>query len=833
MKTMIMNTRGFRMAALLLVCAATGSRTWAATINVAPDGLVNPCHLRQAIQAANTDSSAGGACTAGSGTDTLVLLQYDNFPVFTPSNTAGSDEDGNVSGDLDVNSPIIIQGSNPEQSIIVGPAFDRAFDVRPNGSLTLNDLTVIGGSVVGASSRNGGVVRKNSNAALTINRSVLRGGNAGLGGAIYASGTGILTLDKVSIYHNNAEYGGGLALQQSASIEAVLNNVTVSGNTAVFSAGGLYATSWFRMRNTTVAHNRSAGVGGVQYALAGNTTGVNFANSLLIENVNGNGSPSDLYCSGGAGSNQLGARSYTMIGGLINCTFASFAGIPTSSDARISPLFDSGSGRPTHALLSGSAALDAGNPSSSNPLSACLSTDARGVSRSAPCDLGAYEQRVDITVNSFSDFPDLNPGDGVCQANGNVCTLRALAMEASASGGRWFAHLPPGTYALNRAFNTSDDADGGDLDIKRNDHDNPLQMTLMGMGDADDTRIVGGGFDRVLEIRGRSSTGPTGVYVNYPLAFALFNATLSGGELNEDPFTQDTNAQLEGAGMRVVGGKTLFYNVVVKDNYVESLPPSRDSVAGGVYLDTRSTSAGSPAIPYASSSRLERFAIVDNATTVSGGGYGKRAGGLYAVGSSQYDISDGITLDNGTIAGNLSRDGGGVMLYGVFDASFLSIVDNASGPLAPPGFTRYAGGMTIGGQENRLRNLLLSGNVAGSENSDCEVYELNSSLVSLGYNLIADTGPSCFISGDTSTNQLNIDARLGGRMTRSGMPYYAPAADSPAIDAIPLGACNDASNFGVPLDVLGASRRIGGNPACDIGAVEATELPIFADGFDG
>lgn len=820
--------------ASLLACASllAFSPTFAATINVAPDGLVNPCHLRQAIQAANTDTTAGGACTAGSGTDTLVLLQYNNFPVFTPTNLSGNDEDSNASGDLDVNSPIIIQGSNPEQTIIVGPDFDRAFDVRTNGSLTLNDLAVIGGSVVGASGNDGGVVRKNSNATLTINRSVLRGGNADFGGAVYASGTGVLTLDKVSIHHNNAVSGGGIALQQSSGIEAILNNVTISGNTASFTAGGMYATSWFRMRNSTVARNRSAGVGGVQYGLAGNTTGVNFANSLLIDNVNGNGDASDLYCSGGTGNNQLGARAYTMIGAIINCTFASFAGIPTSNDSRISPLFDSGSGRPTHALLSGSAALNAGNPSTVNPLSACLGTDARGVSRSAPCDLGAYEQRIDVTVNSFSDFPDLNPGDGVCQTTGNVCTLRAVAMEASATGGRWFVNLPVGTYTLNRAFNDLDDADGGDLDIKRNDHDNPLQMTLMGMGDADDVRIVGGGFDRVLEVRGRSTTGPTLIYVNYPLAFALFNATLSGGELTEDPFEQDPNAQLEGGGMRVVGGKTLFYNVVVKDNYVESLPPSEDSVAGGAYVDARSTSNGSSPIPYAASSQFERFAIIDNATTLTGGGYGKRAGGLLAFGSSPWDISDGITLNNGTIADNVSRDSGGAMLFGIFDASFLSIVNNAGGPLAPPGFTQYAGGVYLGGQTNRVSNVVIAGNTAGSEDSDCEVNTFGSSLVSLGHNLIGSAGAGCVISGETTTNLLNVDPQLGGRAVLWGMPYYAPSPSSPIIDAIPAAACGDAGGFRVSLDALGASRRSSENPSCDIGAVEVSELPIFADGFD-
>ena len=41
--------------------------------------------------------------------------------------------------------------------------------------------------------------------------------------------------------------------------------------------------------------------------------------------------------------------------------------------------------------IAGSAALNAGNPSNSNALTSCLSTDARGLSRTTSCDIGAYE----------------------------------------------------------------------------------------------------------------------------------------------------------------------------------------------------------------------------------------------------------------------------------------------------------------------------------------------------------------------------------------------------------------------------------------------------------
>ncbi len=813
--------------------AALPAPAFAATINVVPDGVAG-CPLRKAIQAANTDDAVS-PCPTGAGTDTLVLLQYDGNPNFSLSSNAGSDEDANATGDLDVSSAIIIQGANPWQTVIVGPQFDRAIDVRPSGSLTLNDVTVIGGSIVGSTANDGGVVRKTANATLTINRSVLRGGNADLGGAVYAQGAGVLTLEKVSIFDNQAGFGGGIALQQTSGVESILNNVTISANNANFSGGGVYASSWFRLRNATVARNRSAGAGGIHYAGVVNTTGVNLANSLLIDNINGNGDASDIYCAGTTGNNQLGARSYTLIGAVSNCTFASFSGIPDSSDARISPLFDFGSGLPTHALLSGSAALGAGNPSNSNPLTACLGSDARGISRSPPCDLGAYEERFDVTVNSFSDFPDLNPGDGVCQAQGNVCTLRAVAMEGSASRGRWFVKLPVGTYSVSRAFNSGNDEDGGDLDVKLILNDpTPFHMTLFGMGDADDVQIVGGGSDRVLEVRARRYSGPPQFdFVHFPLAFALLNATVSGGELNIDPFQDDPNAQLEGGGIKVTGGKSLFYNVIVKDNYVESLPATEDSRGGGMHIDVRTSPNNQVTEFFATSAHLERFAVVDNATGDEGGGHSKFAGGIYAAGEPPFGVglSDSITMTNGVVAGNHSRAGGGVMTFGAVAASFLSVVNNTAGPLQPPGFTQYAGGLTLGGQNNSLRNVLISGNLAGSVSSDCETYESGSSLVSLGYNLIATAGVSCVISGDTSTNLLNVNPQLGARTLSAGMPIYLPSATGPATNAIPLSLCSNGGGFGVHSDVRGVQRPGNGNAHCDIGAVE-TELPLFANGFE-
>ena len=796
----------------------------ASNILVYPDD-VDGCHLREAITAANT-RTATTHCQAGSGNDTLVLHESANHFVFSAGGLPDSGEDNNLTGDLDILSIITIQGVNPTQSKIVSVGSDRAFDVI-SGVLTLNDVTVIGGTLLGPSANGGGVIFKHDGATLTVNRSVLRGGNTNSGGAIYAEGAGVLTLSQTTVMDNHAYSGGAITLYaQPAGDEAIFENLTVSGNTASY-VGGINAVSGFSLRNSTVTHNKGGIIGGISYQGQANTSLVNFSNSLIIGNTNADNYPADLNCNG----YQLGTRANTMIGNAISCAFALSTGTPGGTDARLSPLFDFGSGRPTHALLAGSAALDTGS-ASNNPNLRCLGIDARGVTRGVPCDIGAYEERFDLTVNSFSDLPDLNPGDGVCRANGDVCTLRAATMEASATGGRWFIKLPVGTYTLNRALNQYNDGDGGDIDIQTTSTSVPIQVTLMGMGDADDTRIVSTGVDRVLEVIGRrtSSLNPY-TYTVYPVAFALFNATLSGGDLSQEQYGAELDfvTPMGGGGIRVLGGKTLFYNVVVKDNMVES-NPDKYVVGGGVYVDLITNYGASTAPPYSTGSQFERFAIINNATTTTQGGHSKSVGGLYARGSSPSYPSDGIILNNGTIAGNVSRDGGGLVLDYKVDASFLTVVNNIS-----ESHNRRAGGITVSSQDNRIRNVLVAGNLAAGVPSDCDADDVSfgASLVSLGYNLIQSPGSNCVISGDDTSNLLNVDPQLESLRSRAGMPYIATSFSSPAVNAIPVEACPDAAGLGVLVDAIGGSRRyVEGNLACDIGAVEVSELPIFADGFD-
>ena len=77
--------------------------------SIADDGF---CSLREAVIAANTDSSFHD-CPAGSGADTIVFDAQLPRPVVITLTLTGADEDGAQSGDLDVTGTLAMVGETP------------------------------------------------------------------------------------------------------------------------------------------------------------------------------------------------------------------------------------------------------------------------------------------------------------------------------------------------------------------------------------------------------------------------------------------------------------------------------------------------------------------------------------------------------------------------------------------------------------------------------------------------------------------------------------------------------------------------------------------------
>ncbi|MFN8466049.1 MAG: CSLREA domain-containing protein [Caldilineaceae bacterium] len=225
------------------------------------------CSLRDAIQAANTDTAVGG-CTAGSGADTITLPSGTYQITIDP----GSEENANAAGDFDIASSLTIQGAGAGSTFVDGGGLDRVFDVAPNGgppiTVGFSGLTIQNGKGLSTNSGAGGGMYINSNATVTISSSTLAnnqsdtttGGaiaNRGtltlntvtlqnntalaLGGAIHSAasgGGGGLTVINSTFTGNKAESGGAIYISTDTGTNASITGSTFSNNQAVATSGG-------------------------------------------------------------------------------------------------------------------------------------------------------------------------------------------------------------------------------------------------------------------------------------------------------------------------------------------------------------------------------------------------------------------------------------------------------------------------------------------------------------------------------------------------------------------------------------------------------------------
>lgn len=341
------------------------------------------CSLREAIHAANSDTSED-ACPAGSGSDTIVL-----GPGTYALSVTGSGEDDNETGDLDLLTSMSIQGAGAATTTINAGGIDRAFDIPdplPLPNIELSGFTVTGGDSE-TPGDGGGAIFNQGSASLTLTGLALVGNKAVYGGAVANDGSGAFIVRDSLVAANTAlsDVGGGFDID--VDVVATLTNVTLTGNSAGEGGGIWVRDATLTLNNVTVTGNsamEAGDAGGVHNDLASITA----RNTIVAGNTNPAGSPD---CDGA-----IASQGYNLIGNNTGCTFAASTGDKVGTgaapiDPLLGPLGDNGGPTRTLALLTGSPAIDAGNPAAPGSGGmACAGTDQRGVPRS-DCDMGAYE----------------------------------------------------------------------------------------------------------------------------------------------------------------------------------------------------------------------------------------------------------------------------------------------------------------------------------------------------------------------------------------------------------------------------------------------------------
>ncbi|MBK7177693.1 MAG: DUF11 domain-containing protein [Chloroflexi bacterium] len=282
------------------------------------------CSLREAIQAANTDTAVD-ACAAGSGENDVISIPAGHYLLTLADPVGVVEENGNATGDLDILHSVALVGAGSAQTIIDGNGIDRVFH-QPGAAtqVAVSDVTVQGGDLgVGTSvnysgggfslisgcaltltnvlvtqnqaspgqpllSSGGGGGIYNNGGQLTLQNATVSGNIAGFGGGVYNGGR--LTIINSSILSNQSTYYGAGIIHAGTS-DVNIQSSAISYNVAGSNGGGLYLTGGTtNLTNVTVSHNRASQyLGGGVWVYYEGVLAVNIDHSTIYANFAGTG----------------------------------------------------------------------------------------------------------------------------------------------------------------------------------------------------------------------------------------------------------------------------------------------------------------------------------------------------------------------------------------------------------------------------------------------------------------------------------------------------------------------------------------------------------------
>jgi Right handed beta helix region len=393
------------------LCAAIASvqMIHAATITVTSTAGSGPNTLRQAL----ADASDG---------DTINV-----DPVVTGVITLSG-------GELLVDKSVTISGPGANILSVNGNYMSRVFYIASGKTVTISGLTITQG---GNAALGAGIY--NDHSTLTVNNSTVSGNQSfNVGGGLY-NDHGTLTVSNSTVSGNLAGptgYGGGIYNDGTSSGSATLtvSNSTFSGNNASCCGGGILSAGPLGGSATVIVNNSTfTGNGFGSITISGNGATLTIRDTILDGGGIGGGDGSTLTSLGYNLSTDDGGGYLTATGDQIN------------TDPMLGPLQNNGGLTFTHALSTGSPAINAGDPSFTPP----PNYDQRGPGFdrvvNGRIDIGAFEVQATAYAAQIQQPIDAD-GTSVFNVRRGVVPVKfTLTLNGAAT-----CQLPSATIAVTR-----------------------------------------------------------------------------------------------------------------------------------------------------------------------------------------------------------------------------------------------------------------------------------------------------------------------------------------------------------------------------------------------
>ncbi len=564
----------------------------------------------------------------------------------------------------------------------------------------------------------------------------------------------------------NTITSGGGGIFNVAGSTVTITNSTISGNTTSLGGGGIVNFGTLTITNSTVSSNSAGFGGGGIFNVAGST--VSLRNTIIALNT----APSGPDFSGA-----LTSQGYNLIGNTSGTTITgSTTGNQLNVNPGLGPLQNNGGPTFTHALLSGSTAIEGGNSSGSN-------TDQRGLPRPVDSpvinnatggdgsDIGAYEVQAD-------QLPGCNTINRIVNNNNDSGTDSLRAVIANVCAGSTIRFAPNVTGAINLT--------SGELLLNKT-------LTINGPG-ANLLRVqrsAAAGNFRIFNIAGNVNVTISGLTIangNSPGSNGggIYN---NGGKLTVSNSTLSGNSALSGAGGGGIhnnGGTLTITNSTVSSNSA--------GFGGGGINNFRSTVT------------ITNSTISGN--TITGG----NGGGIYNSGDS---TSGTVTVTNSTISGNSASDSSlGIGVGGGIHNGGGTVIITSS--TISSNTAQFRGGGINNNGTLTARNTIIALNTSASGP------DVFGTLTSQNFNLIGNNSgatitPAQF-SDQIGTAGSPIDPLLSP-LQNNGGPTLTRAllSGSPAIDrGHSSGSTTDQRGFTRPV----GTANVNDGDGSDIGAFE-------------